>query len=229
MHPVNYAHDLINTPEHRRMHDYLIFDLDGTISDPKEGIVNSMNHALKRHGYGSRSSREIEKFIGPPLDQIFMELTGTKNTPAMQSLVRSYRERYADSGYCQNILYTGMETVLQELHKSGRVSLGLCTSKRVDFAERILDLFGLRHLFAFVNGGDVGIHKWQQLQGLLNDGIISDNSIMIGDRAVDLVAAHKNGLQSAGVLWGYGSVEELAAEKPAHIFSTPAQLLGFID
>jgi phosphoglycolate phosphatase len=90
-------------------------------------------------------------------------------------------------------------------------------------------LFGLHDYFLFVSGGDIGIHKWQQIERLLFEKQVTPSSLMLGDRAIDLIAAHKNGLQSAGVLWGYGSETELLAERPAYLFIEPnewLQLLG---
>ena len=210
------------------MYEYLIFDLDGTISDPKEGIVKSLNYSLSTNGYKTKDPKEIEKYIGPPLDYTFSELTSVRDENEIRKLVKSYRERYAKVGYSENFLYKDISPVLASLAKNRSVKIGICTSKRRDFAEKILELFQIRGLFEFVNGGDTGIQKWQQIEGLLGDGIISKNSVMIGDRSVDLVAAHKNGISSAGVLWGYGSKIELLTEKPRHIFSTPLQLAELV-
>ncbi|MCQ1058740.1 HAD family hydrolase [Photobacterium sp. DNB23_23_1] len=204
--------------------DILIFDLDGTISDPKQGIVRSMNHALAAHGYQTRSEDEIASYIGPPLDKIFMELVGSKQPSLILDLVATFRQRYAEVGYSENRLYAGMRETLDTLKSEGKYRLGVCTSKRVDFASKILVLFDLLDHFDFVDGGDVGIEKWQQLEALKEQGVITDQSLMIGDRYVDLTAAHKNGLKSAGVLWGYGSQVELEAHSPAYLFSKPKNL-----
>jgi phosphoglycolate phosphatase len=107
--------------------------------------------------------------------------------------------------------------------------LAVCTSKRVDFAERILKMFGLRSHFRFVNGGEIGIQKWQQVAELRSRGLVTPESVMVGDRAVDLIAAHRNGMHSAAVLWGHGSQAELAGEKPNYMFSTPSELTAFAD
>jgi len=137
-------------------------------------------------------------------------------------------ERYAEVGYSENILYKGIVPVLIEFADTSSVKVGICTSKRKDFAEKILELFEIRYLFELVNGADIGIQKWQQLEGMLSENIISENSVMIGDRAIELVAAHKNKISSAGVLWGYGSKVELAKQKPKHMFSKPHQLTELI-
>jgi phosphoglycolate phosphatase len=101
--------------------------------------------------------------------------------------------------------------------------MAVCTSKRRDFAERILAMFDLRQFFLFVDGGDVGVRKWQQLTALRAQGKITTASVMVGDRATDLIAAHCNGLSSGGVLWGYGSYAELSNESPQYLFRSPAE------
>lgn len=208
-------------------YDLLIFDLDGTLSDPKAGVVRSINHALDSHGYQQLPEAELLRYIGPPLDQTFSLITGSTEVVEICSLVESYRGRYASHGYAENTLYDGIPQVLDGLAEAG-VRLGVCTSKRQDFAEKILEMFGIRSYFQFVSGGDIGVHKWQQLEDLLRKGVVTQDSVMIGDRDVDLLAAHRNGLQSAGVLWGYGSVEELQNEGPRHLFESPAGLLSLI-
>lgn len=205
-------------------YEYLVFDLDGTISDPKNGIVRSINYALESHGFELRTENELCTFIGPPLDWSFSSLTGSDDLELIKSLVGKYRERYSDIGYSENSLYNGIPEVLNTLSSIPGLKLGICTSKRVDFAERILELFSLRELFCFLNGGDVGVEKWQQLGSLLEQGEISQKSVMIGDRFVDITAAQKNGLDSAGVLWGYGSRAELSQHDPTYIFSSPCEL-----
>lgn len=209
-------------------YEYLVFDLDGTISDPKVGIVNSINFALDSHGFRHRTEGEICTFIGPPLDVAFSSFTESNDTKLITSLIAKYRERYSEVGYSENRLYKGITEALEQLSSNEGIKLGVCTSKRVDFAERILELFALRQHFSFVNGGDIGIEKWQQLRSLLDQGEINHKTVMIGDRYVDLTAAHKNNLQSAGVLWGYGSLSELSEYKPMHIFSSPCELTGLV-
>jgi phosphoglycolate phosphatase len=206
------------------MYDCIVFDLDGTLTDPAVGIAASLNYSLFHHNYPERTAAELSQYIGPPLDQAFIHLTGSSDQRHIHSLVAKYRERYSTIGYAENRLYDGIPPVLQSLAASG-IKLGVCTSKRADFAEKILALFHLRQHFAFVHGGDIGITKDQQLASLLRDGLVSARSIMVGDRAVDLASAHQNGLASAGVLWGYGSTAELSAENPRHLFHSPSELL----
>jgi len=209
-------------------HPTLVFDLDGTLSDPKDGIVRSLNHALVTHGYPDRPEDELAHHIGPPLDTAFAELTGSDEPKLIHALVATYRERYGDVGYAENRLYEGMDDTLRQLHAVPGMRLGVCSSKRVDFVERILDLFGLRSLFEFVSGGEIGIEKWQQLEQLRQEVDLEPDALMIGDRAFDLIAAHRNGLHSAGVLWGFGSADELERESPRYLVSRVPELVDML-
>jgi len=202
----------------------IIFDLDGTISDPLEGIAASVNHALIHHGQEPVSEQRVAAFIGPPLEKMLTTFSGVRQKRELASYIARYRDHYGKEGYARNRLYPGMIPLLRDLKKQG-LALGLCTSKRSDFAARILELFQIEHLFEFVNGGDIGVSKTEQLAGLLETGQIGRDAIMIGDRAVDLEAAQRNGLPGIGVLWGYGSREELSAWGPILIASTPEEIL----
>jgi phosphoglycolate phosphatase len=166
----------------------LIFDLDGTLSDPAEGIGRSINHALAAFDLAPIPEAAVSQYIGPPLDHAFRAITGTDTPELITALVAKYRERYASVGYAENVLYPGIPEALAALSAAG-VMLGVCTSKRTDFAERILQLFGLRAHFAFVSGGDIGLHKGEQLRTLLEAGTVGRNSTMIGDRSMDVVGA----------------------------------------
>ena len=206
------------------IHDLLIFDLDGTIDDPLVGISRSINYALSYFGYSPIEQKEVAPHVGPPLDEAFKAITGVTGVSQLNALVAKYRERYAEVGYSESVLYPGIADALASLNKAG-IPLAVCTSKRVDFAERILEMFGLRSYFRFVNGGEIGIQKWQQIKDLLSQGLISKLSVFVGDRAVDIKAAHRNGLEAAGVLWGYGSHAELIQEQPRYLFNSPSELL----
>ncbi len=203
----------------------LVFDLDGTLSDPAEGIGKSFDFALQRHGHPPLRPDQRSFVIGPPLDVSFRALTGVENVAHIAALVAAYRERYGDVGYAENVLYPGIPEVLQALRQAGR-PLGVCSSKRVDFCEMILALFGLREHFEFVSGGDVGIPKSRQLGELLAQGAIDARATMIGDRAVDVEAAQVHGLASVGVLWGHGSRAELEAAGAQRLLSAPGDLLS---
>lgn len=202
----------------------LIFDLDGTLTDPLTGIVRCMNYALSSHGYQPRSEQEIRPYIGPPLEVALGELAESADEAHIRELVTTYRERYGELGYRENMVYEGIHALLDSLQEQG-FRMGVCTSKFEKYAIKVLEEFELDKYFAFVSGsGGYGMTKSDQLRDLLNNGDISDNSLMIGDRYIDLTSAHKIGLHSAGVLWGYGSEEELVAENPRFIANSPTHL-----
>jgi phosphoglycolate phosphatase len=204
-------------------HDLILFDLDGTISDPLVGIGRSINHALAHFGYPTHELEALAPYIGPPLDESFAAITGVVAKAELAALVAKYRERYGEVGYSENVLYPGISDAVVALRRAG-IPLGVCTSKRQDFAEQILAMFGLREHFEFVSGGEIGTPKWRQMEALLAQGKVSNASLMVGDRAVDVEAAHRNGLHAAGVLWGYGSAAELAEVRPRYSFAAPADL-----
>ena len=203
----------------------LIFDLDGTISDPSEGITASVNHALAAYGYEPADPDRIRSLIGPPLTDIFHDLLGDIADRRMLELVASYRERYSREGYAENVIYPEIARTLDRLAGSG-VDMGVCTSKRGDYAGRILEMFGIDDYFSFVDGGDVHITKAMQLQRLVANGLDATSAVMIGDRAVDIEAAKANGIASAGVCWGFGSCTELQSAGPDHLLETPPELFG---
>lgn len=203
----------------------LIFDLDGTISDPAVGIGRSINHALAAFGYPEIGEEEVSGHIGPPLDATFRRIAPGASDATIHGMVARYRERYGEVGYAENLVYPGIREALRHLAAHG-VQMGICTSKRVDFAQRILTLFELRPYFAFVCGGDIGIRKDEQLRALVEQGTVSRDATMIGDRAVDMTAARANGLRSIGVLWGFGSREELMEAVPDQLLSAPVELKG---
>jgi phosphoglycolate phosphatase len=201
-----------------------VFDLDGTISDPAVGIGRSLNYALQHFGYPSIPEREVSRLIGPPLDETFRSIIDDASPHRIAALVSRYRERYAEIGFSENVIYPGIPEALNALVQAGIV-LGLCTSKRADFADRILRLFGIREHFRFVSGGDIGISKREQLGALLANQSIDGSFTMIGDRAIDILAARANGLAAIGVLWGHGSLEELRAASPDLLVEFPHELV----
>ena len=204
---------------------FRIFDLDGTISDPAVGIGRSLNFALQHYGYPAIRESDVSQFIGPPLDQTFTSIVGSSSPEHIGALVAKYRERYADLGYAENVIYPGITEALRALDAID-IPLGLCTSKRADFADSILRLFGIRQYFRFISGGDIGVRKSDQLASLLVEGVIATSSTMIGDRAVDILAAKANDLNSVAVLWGHGSLAELRGVSPDAILEFPHELVG---
>jgi len=206
----------------------LVFDLDGTISDPSSGIVKCVNYALQCHGCATQSDESISAEIGPPLDLMFRKFMPDITDKTIDDLVYSYRERFATDGFAENVLYDGIPAAFEYLKNAG-FRLGVCTSKPEPAARKVLGHFKLLHHFDFVSGGDIGVAKQSQLKSLLDEKTIDLQALMIGDRSVDLTAAHNNGLKSAAVLWGFGSTAELAAEKPVLTLASVVELTSSFE
>lgn len=209
-------------------YETLIFDLDGTISDPFVGISRSINYALEALDYEPVDPEAVRPLIGPPLTEIFEHLLGPLPAADMLDLVDKYRERYATVGYAENDLYEDIPHIIGRLAGNG-YRMGICTSKRADYALRIVEMFGLSQYFSFVDGGGVGVEKRQQIGALVANGLSADTTIMIGDRAVDILAGKSNALAAAGVLWGFGERDELEHASPDYIFAAPAELLDTLS
>lgn len=204
-------------------YETLIFDLDGTISDPFVGISRSINFALDSLGYKPVDPETIRPMIGPPLSEIFEHFLGDLREKEMHGLVDKYRERYASVGYRENALYDDMPTIISDLDSRG-YRLGVCTAKRADYASKILQHFSLDTHIDFVDGGGIGVHKKTQIARIIRSGIDHTRAIMIGDRASDINAAMDNTVHSVGVLWGFGVGDEIVLAEPDFIASTPAEL-----
>ena len=205
----------------------LIFDLDGTLSDPFVGISRSINYALQSMGYDVVDAERVRPLIGPPLTEIFAQLLGTVPRTTMLDLIDKYRERYAMIGYTENELYEDIPNTMALLAEHG-YRMGICTSKRQDYALRIVEMFGLSHYFSFVDGGDVGVEKRQQIATLVANGISATTAVMIGDRAVDIHAGKTNNMVAAGVLWGFGERAELEQAAPDFLLESPGDMLEML-
>ena len=201
----------------------LIFDLDGTISDPSLGIFRCVNYALSLHGFPEVSEEQVAAEIGPPPNDTFRKFQPEADHLTIESLIAKYRERYAEVGCSENEIYPGVTEALQSLPSQG-MRMGVCTAKRKDFAEKILYMFGLMSFFSFVDGGDVGIKKREQLSELLQSGEIDHSAVMIGDRSVDVSSAKSNELRSVGVLWGFGDINELKGAGANVILNSTSEL-----
>ena len=183
-----------------------------------------MNYALTTHGHAPRSEQEITPYIGPPLELALQDLSGSNDETHIKQLVARYRERYAEFGYGENTVYDGIHEMLSSFQEQG-IPMGVCTSKLGKYATLVLQQFKLIDYFQFVSGGGYKVRKQDQLAELLKAKTIQSDSLMIGDRSFDLIAARENQIASAGVLWGYGSEAELKKENPAFLVKSPAELL----
>ncbi len=189
----------------------LLFDLDGTLTDPKEGITKSIQYALDFFGVHVEDLDSLCRFIGPPLAPAFSEVYGFSKETAEAALAK-YRERFGTVGLFENELYAGIPEVLSDLKKAG-YRLFLATSKPTVYAEKILAHFGLSSYFEFVGGAEIGgkrIHKPDVIEYVLaENNLRREDCVMIGDRKYDMEGGGDAGLATLGVLYGYGDREEL--------------------
>ena len=191
---------------------YILFDLDGTLTEPKVGITKSVAYALESFGISAPELDELCVFIGPPLKDSFMKYYGFDDTKA-ELAVERYREYFRPYGVYENEVYEGVPEMLKALSDKGK-TLVLATSKPTVFAEIILEHFGLRPYFSHVIGSELDgtrVNKDEVVACALAEAGVIDLSeaVMIGDREHDIFGAKKNGLFSIGVLYGHGSHEEL--------------------
>ena len=213
------------------MFDTVLFDLDGTLTDPGEGITKSVEYALKKFDIITQDRRELYKFIGPPLKDSFMKYYGFSEEKAEQAIAY-YREYFRDIGIFENEVYGGVENMLRSLHADGK-RLVLATSKPEEFAIRILDHFGLKKYFAVTAGASMDSSRSKKGDVIayaisLCENFNKDTAVMIGDREHDIIGAKENGLKSIGVLYGYGDENELKTAGADYIASTTEDILNLI-
>jgi phosphoglycolate phosphatase len=211
--------------------DAIYFDLDGTLTDPKPGITRSIQYALQRLDHPTMPTEdELTWCIGPPLRASFVRLLGAETSADLA--VSYYRERFSDVGLYENGVYDGIGDVLTSLCGSGH-RLFVATSKPHVFAERIIDHFGLRDHFERVFGSELDgtrVDKSDLLTYALKQASVDPSkTLMIGDRSHDMVGAKNNGMKGIGVLYGYGSRDELLEAGAQHVCATPQAILGCIS
>ncbi|MBH03806.1 MAG: HAD family hydrolase [Xanthomonadales bacterium] len=208
------------------MLNHLIFDLDGTLTDPFEGITRCVAHALARFDIRVADRRALACYIGPPLKQGFMAFHGLSADEA-ETAVAAYRERFAEVGLYENTVYPGIEDVLAARVAEGQ-HLFVATSKPWCFATGILDHFGLSQYFVHIHGSELDgtrSDKTDLLAYVLDKhGLAAGRALMIGDRRYDVVGATANGMAACGVSYGYGGRAELLAAGATTICESPAAL-----
>lgn len=190
---------------------YILFDLDGTVTDPFLGITNSVAYSLNSFGIEVESLDELKKFIGPPLVDSFQEYYGMTYQQSVLA-VEKYREYFSVTGLYENKVYIGLEKMLQRLLDEGKI-LYICTSKPQVFAKQILKHFQLEKYFQGVYGSELdgtrNAKKDVISYCLEQENLDSHDCIMVGDRKHDVIGAHENNMPCIGVLYGYGDLEEL--------------------
>ena len=212
------------------MNHTIFFDLDGTLTDSAPGIIHSVQYALKKYGIEAEEN-DLRSFIGPPLVHSFQERFGFDHDKALEA-VTFYREYFTAGGMFENSVYQGVEEMLQKLKEDGLV-LAVATSKPELFSKQILEHFALTRYFDFIGGAamdesratkvEVLSYALQELQ------VDPAKAVMIGDRENDIEAASLVGTESIGVLYGYGSKEELSDAGAKYFADTPMDICLIIS
>jgi len=215
-----------------KSYKHILFDLDGTLTDPAEGITKCIAYALESKGIQTADLNSLKALIGPPLKDSFMHTFGFEEKEAI-TCVDKYRERFSTVGLYENILFDRVPELLEQL-KSRDYHIYLATSKPEIFAKKILSHFAIDQYFDFAGGSaldDSRPTKTSVIQYVMENTKLTDpqNCIMIGDRKHDLIGARETGMDAIGVLYGYGSRTELEQESPAYLLHSVADLIEFFD
>ena len=206
----NVGHIVISSKN--TMYGAVIFDLDGTLTDPKIGIVTCIQFALSELGYKSPPGDRLLWCIGPPLKDIFSQLIGTNDEIELGRAMSIYRDRFSNIGIFENSLYPQIPEILQEIRSAGYATY-IATSKPHIYATRIVEHFQIARLFNRVYGSELDgtrSNKGDLIRHILQlENLPTDRTIMVGDRYYDTMGAKQNGLYSIGVTYGYGTETEL--------------------
>ena len=207
----------------------VLFDLDGTITNPQEGIINSILYAAKQFDFtDSNEKGELDFFIGPPLHQSFQKRYHVSEEVSFE-MVKEFRVYYPDKGIFECYLYDGIAETIAYLYNQN-VFLSLATSKPVGFANQLLDHFGLAESISFTAGALMDgkrTDKKEVIQFALDNipDFAKENILMIGDREFDIIGGKHHGLQTAWAKWGFGTEEELLPLNPDYIFSSASKII----
>jgi phosphoglycolate phosphatase len=210
----------------------LLFDLDGTLTDPVLGITRSIQHALVALGHPAPETATLHRFVGPPLRATFAELLATDDPGLIERAVALYRERFSEVGLFENVVYPEVPRVLAALVEAGH-RLWVVTSKPHVYARRIVEHFGLRGRFNDIYGSELDGRNTDKVDlirvVLATERLVPGETWMIGDRALDVRGGRENGTRTAGVLWGYGSEAELRAAGPDLVLDRPGRLVEHLS
>ncbi len=204
-------------------YQYILFDLDGTITDSEEGIIRSIKYCLSRYGITDHDPLLLRKFIGPPLVQslaLYYNFTPEEATKA----VGYYREYFSEKGIYENRLYDGIEGLLKTLDDKGKINI-LATAKPTFFAKKIIDYFKIDPYFKHIVGSNMDGTRMDKSEIIayiidLLHVVPPDNLVMIGDRMSDMISAKNLGIDTIWVNYGYGDDKELKDSDPVHIAET---------
>lgn len=206
---------------------YILMDLDGTLTDSMGGITKSIRHALKHFGIEVNDLNQLRKCVGPPLKESFMQYYDFTEAQAEEGIL-VYRERFGTKGIYENAVYPGITSLLQCLNEAGKVVM-VATGKPEFYAKIIVEHFGLTPYFKFVGGSGMDgslSHKDEVIRHVLESTAIRDveQVVMVGDREHDILGAKRIGIDSIGVLYGYGDLDELTRAGADRIVSTVEEL-----
>jgi phosphoglycolate phosphatase len=205
----------------------LLFDLDGTLTDPFQGITKCILHALVSMGKPAPTQESLRWCIGPPIRDNFAKLLASADVEVLERAVGLYRDRYSSIGLFENEVYAGIPEALDALNRLGH-RMYVATSKPTEYAERIASHFGIRKFFHHIHGSELDgtrSDKSSLISHVLQvESAVSEDTVMVGDREHDIVGAKANGVPAIGVLWGYGSREELEASGASICISKPKEL-----
>jgi phosphoglycolate phosphatase len=211
----------------------VLLDLDGTLTDSRPGIFACLRHVLDKLGHESPSDADLQQFIGPPLRDIFAQLLSCeRDADCVGVAMAAYHERFAKSGMFENSVYDRVPQALDALKASG-ARLHLATSKPRVFAQRILEHFGLASRFEGIYGGELDgslCDKSELIAHVLASAQLKPHeTMMIGDRHHDIVGAFRNHVLPVGVLWGYGSRQELSTAGAKVLLADPSEMPGLLS
>ena len=210
----------------------VLFDLDGTLTDPAEGIVRCIQYSLATLQISCPPDEELARYIGPPLRETFSSVCKSADHALIERAVAIFRERFSTVGLFENIPYSEVPSMLQQLN-SGSHRLFVATSKPQVFAQRILQHFELANHFEEICGNDLegSLDDKAELlrQLVMNRSLDPTETVMVGDRKHDVIAAKSNGLVSVGVTYGYGSSEELMEAGVDYLCHSPLDVVSLVS
>ena len=205
----------------------ILFDLDGTLSDPKEGIYNGIRFALTQLNQQIPPESDFASFVGPPLRVVFARLITPNSNDRIEKAVSLYRQNYRKSGLKQHTLYGGVPEMLQRLEHAG-YNMFVATSKPIPFAAPIVDRLGIKSHFKGIYGSELNGKNDNKVDLIANllyrENLRPEDSIMVGDREHDIIGAKKNGLTALGVTYGYGSESELLEAGAETVLHRPKEV-----
>jgi phosphoglycolate phosphatase len=210
----------------------ILFDLDGTLTDPKAGITRCIRFSLERLGLTPPHEDHLTWCIGPPLRDSFSSLMDTSDDGLLDQALTLYRERFSRTGMFENELYPESIPALERIRSAG-LRVFLATAKPRVFAVPILDHFGLTRFFHGVHGSELDgrfAHKGELIAHILDaEELDPATTLMVGDRCHDILGGRGNGILTAAVTYGYGSHEEIEESGPDMVFDSLAELAGFLE